>query len=367
MHMTIPLKVLQAGLKTLAPAMKARTPLPILKHVLIQGNTLAATDLDLRIEHTLTDATTHLDHEDRGCTVDYKTLADWVSLAKGDITLKLDRDRLHVTSGKSKTTLPTLPAEEFPLITWDEGERYEFPDGTLQQIIRKVDFARAQQEETRAVMTGLLFSFGPDGLTLCGCDGRRLAYQTLPGMYEKREAVLSGIDVILGLQGDISLTITSGAWLAQSFVGGATGGSTKIGGRIMEGSFPDWRKVSAFDTPTLATLNRAELVESLRRVLLFCQDKHSPHLVRMDFAGGALRITGETAGCGSGVEEIGTPGFPGELTIAFNGKYLLEGLTVVDTPTIEWGFQNHERASRIRVGEWQYVTMPVKIREAVHA
>lgn len=360
MHMTIPLKVLQVGLKTLAPAMKARAPLPILKHVLIQGNTLAATDLDLRIEHTLTDATTHLDHEATGCTVDYKTLADWVSLAKSDITLKLDRDQLQVTSGKSKTTLPTLPAEEFPLITWDEGERYEFPDGTLQQIIRKVDFARAQQEETRAVMTGLLFSFGPDGLTLCGCDGRRLAYQTLPGMHETREAVLSGADVILGLQGDISLTITNGAWLAQS-------GPTKIGGRIMEGSFPDWRKVSTFDTPTLGALNRAELVEALRRVLLFCQDKQSPSLVRMDFASEVLRITGETAGCGSGVEEIGTPGFPGELTIAFNGKYLLEGLTCVDTPTIEWGFQNHERASRIRVGEWNYVTMPVKIREAVHA
>ncbi|GMU51020.1 MAG: DNA polymerase III subunit beta [Candidatus Xenobia bacterium] len=360
MHMTIPLKVLQAGLKAVAPATKTRSPLPILKHVLIEGNALTCTDMDLRIEHTLTDVEMHLDHQDKACTVDYKTLADWVNLAKSNVTLHLVGDQLHVSAGKSRTTFPTLPAEEFPASTFDEGERYDFPDGQLQQVIRKVDFARAQAEETRAVMTGMLFSFGPDGLTLVGCDGRRLAFQTIPGKYGLSPSVLARIDVVLGLQGDISLSIARGSWLAES-------GSTRIGGRIMEGNFPNWAQVSKFKTPMLATINRTELIEALRRVLLFAQDSQSPHLVKLEFSPGALRITAETATVGSGSEEMALPASEVELTIAFNGKYLLEGLVVLDSPTIDWGFQSHDRAAHIRVGEWSYVIMPVQLRQAAHA
>lgn len=359
MHMTIPLKVLQAGLKVLAPATKGRSPLPVLKHVLIQDGNLTCTDLDLRIEHSLTDVERHMDHEPVGVTVDYKTLADWVSLAKSDVTLRHHDGVLFVTSGKSRTSMPCLPGVEFPEASWDDGQSFEFPDGLLQQVLRKVDFARAQAEETRAVLTGTLFEFDSNGLTLVGCDGRRLAYQTIPGQHEKASHVLAGADNILGLQGDLALTIGHGSWSVQS-------GPTKLGGRILQGTFPDWRKVSTFETPHVLALPRAELMEALRRVLLFAQDKQSPHLVHLDFADAVLRISAETGGTGSAADEIHT-GWDGKLSIGFNGAFLLEGLARVDTPTIEWGFQDSERATRMRVGEWNHVSMPVRLREVVHA
>lgn len=363
MHMTIPLKVLQAGLKTLAPATKGRTPLPVLKHVLIQDGTLTCTDLDLRIEHRLPELERQLDHDQAaGCTVDYKTLADWVALVKQDVTLRLQGDQLLATSGKSRTVLPTLPAEEFPLATWEGETTYEFPDGLLQQVLRRVQFARAQAEETRAVMTGVLFQFGPDALTLVGTDGLRLCYQGIPGQHERVDYVLSGADNILTLpEGDLTLTIGRSSWAVQA-------GPTRLGARLLEGVFPQWEKVCSFKAPQVVTLNRVELCEALRRVLLFCQDKQSPHLLRLDFADGVLRISGETAQFGSGVEEIHT-GWDCTVTAAYNGKFLLEGLSHLDTPTIDWGFQDNaaEKASRVRVGEWNYVMMPVRLREAVYA
>lgn len=360
MHMTIPLKELQAALKAVAPATKDRSPLPILKHVLIQSGSLTCTDLDLRIEHTLSNYEGHMDHDPKlGCTVDYKTLADWVSLAKSDVTLHLHGDQLHVKSGKGKTTLPTLPPEEFPAPNWGEGQTYSFADGILQQVLRKVEFSRAQAEETRAVMTGVLFSFGPNGLTLVGCDGRRLAYQTIPGQHEKNDVVLSGADHILGLSGDLTLSVGQGSWTVQAL-------GTKLGGRVLEDSFPAWDKVCAFETSSVMTVARPELMEALRRVLIFTQDKQSPHLVQFDFADGVLRISGENATVGSGVEELHT-GWDGQLRTAFNGRFILEGLGRLDTPMLEWGFQSHDKASRIRVGEWNYVVMPVKVREVAHA
>lgn len=361
MHMTIPLKVLQAGLKAIAPATKARTPLPILNHVLIQPGKLTATDCDLSIEHTLSEWETGIYHEPGGCTVDYRTLSDWTGMVKSDtVTMRLDNHELLVSAGKSKTTLPTMPAEEFPRINFAEGTTYHFPDGTLQQVLRKIDVARATAEETRAVMTGTYFCFSELGLELCCTDGRRLAHMTIPGNYpEKQEAVISGADHILGLGDDVTLQIARGGWAAQA-------GNTRIGGRLLEGSFVDWRRVCQFETPTVVSLPRVALLEALRRVLLFTLEKQCPHLVRMDFEGGVLRISGQTPGSGQAVEELGAP-WDGSLSISFSGKFVADGLAIVDTPTIDWGFQDPTRAARIRVGEWNYVVMPVLRREAVPA
>lgn len=358
MHMTIPLKVLQAGLKAVAPACHGRSPLPVMKHVLIQDGALTCTDLDLTIWHRLTDFETGIYHENRGCTVNYKSLADWVGAVRSDVMLRLSSDQLEVTAGKSKTTLPTLPAEEFPQISFAEGKAYTFEENSLQQTLRKVDVARATQEETRAVMTGTQFWFREDGLALCCTDGRRLAHQVMPGIYEPSTHVLSGADHILALDGDITLHLAHGGWAVDA-------GDTRLGGRMLEGNFPDWPKIAKFETPLVATVDRPALLSALRRVLLFCTEKNSPNLVSFDLSAGQMRLSGSAPGCGQAVEEMGI-GYEGaDLAISFNGKLLAEGLAVLDTPTIEWGFQTHDRASRIRVGEFNYVIMPVKLREAV--
>lgn len=266
---------------------------------------------------------------------------------------------MHITSGRAQTTMPTLPATEFPTITFPDSDPAMFTDGLLQQALRRVLTSQATAEDSRAIMTGTQFVWGPEGVTLCCTNGRSLGFQAIPcSGGEPREVVLGGAKHILSLAGDVEMRIADGAWSARS-------GPTTIGARILEGSFPDWPKLDKWEPRITAMVDRSGLLESLRRALLFSQDANSPGLLRFDITRDSVVITGSSAGTGEAIEELPCT-CDGELAIAFNGLILAEALAVADVPTITWELQDATMASRMRLGQFVFLAMPVRMREVAH-
>lgn len=364
MHVTIPLKVLQSGLKIVAPARASKSPSPILKHVLVRptktGISLTCTDLDLTIEHQL-DASMLAGFAP--FTVDHKSLADWLGLVKGtaDVDLSLSETTLCVKVGRAKTELPVMDGEEFPAIHFADGEQYALEHALFTTALRRVMVAKSLGDTSTAAFNGVQFRFSDAGLMLFATTGRHMSWQLLPGAYAAREEVLVGVEHILGIDRDMILRITDGAWSVEA-------GSTRIGSRLIQATMPPWERMAQMETPIVLTVDRLELHAALSRVLLFASEKDAPSLITMHLEPGKIRLTSQNPSSGQAEEEVSCGYEGGQYASALNGRWFADALAAVDTPTIEWGLQaNPTLPMRIQVGAWNYVLCPIRLREKAAA
>lgn len=373
MHVKIEKAQLEEGLQVASRAIHGRSPLPILSHVLLKAShetlELTATDLDLGLQTRLPAEV----EQPGSLTCPARLMSEIVAkLPAGPVELHLVQEGLlAIRSRRSEFHVSTLPAEEFPsLPSAEEAPSVSINQGLLKTMVRRVAVAAASQEETRAVMTGLLTILKPDSITLVGTDGRRLACmrRELPRDDNRdtqavipARALLELVRVLSNEEEEVGLAFTPG----QVFFHLPT---TSMHCRLLEGTFPDFEKVIPKEFQRNCRVGRDALLEGMKRMLIVAQEKQSPHLVRLDFGSERLRISANTPDLGSGKEEIPVVLEGDELTIAFNGRYIVDGLTVLETEELEFNLQDETRSAVLRpYGEsgFDYVLMPVRLREPV--
>jgi len=149
-------------------AVSPRSPLPILNHLLFKAENktlkISATDLELGIEYQIP-----VEGEETGAfTAPAKIILEIISsLPLGQVALETTENRLKISSHSSEFTISTLPPEEFPLLPKPEGlPVLKVPAEKLRDMLKAVSFACAPSEETRAILTGVLFSLNENILTL---------------------------------------------------------------------------------------------------------------------------------------------------------------------------------------------------------
>ena len=344
-----------------------KQPLPILSNVLIQktGSNIrfVATDLEIQIATQLTDV--NQIGPDTAITVAAKKLQEILKvLPEGSkVTLDVNENRLLVKVNKSKFTLQTLPAQDFPKVLeqLEQAVKVQIEQDKLKKLLGMVQYAMAQQD-IRYYLNGVLLVIDGHFLKLIATDGHRLAYivTKLDQEYPKREIILprKTVNELIKLLAETEEKITFE--LAENQVRMNFSNIVLIS-KVIDGKFPDYERVIPNYTNQL-TLNRIEILQALQRAAILSNEKFRG--VRFVLTEKNLRIISNNSEQEEAQEdmEINYQGIA--LDVGFNVNYLMDGLNNATTQTVIFSFGDANSSILITIPgneEFKYVVMPMRI------
>ena len=358
-------------LQSVAGIVERRHTLPILANVLIRktGNAVQLTTSDLEIQIR---TTVEMDGDSGNftTTVGARKLIDILRSLPNDqlVTLTAAANKLTLTGGKSRFTLQTLPADDFPLVNEavDFGPAFSVPQKTLKTLINQVHFAMAVHD-IRYYLNGILFVAEGKNLTLVATDGHRLALAqaTLDVEIPKQEVILPR-KTVLELQrllkdekeGDEGAIEMRFAGNQAKFVFSGMEFVTKL----VEGKFPDYNRVIPKNHRNSVTLGRVPLLGCLQRAAILTSEKFKG--VRVNIEPGVLRIASSNAEQEEAKEELEVDYAGDAIDIGFNVTYLIDVLSNVTQEMVKIELQDSSASALLTVPErpgFKYVVMPMRI------
>ncbi|MDY7042567.1 MAG: DNA polymerase III subunit beta [Chloroflexota bacterium] len=372
---------LAKGLSIVSRAVATRSTLPVLSNVLLTTDQsllkLAATDLELAISCWIGAKV----DEDGATTVPARLLTDLVnSLPPEHIGMELvvRTQALHLSCARNEADLKVVDASEFPLLpAADDEHQISLPPEILRQMIGQVVFAAAT-DESRPILTGVLADFSGDTLTLAAADGFRLSVRTAP----LGQAVPEPISVVIPAHAlselsrvsseeeePITMTITSSRSQVLFHLQGNAGAlQGKIFGvdlvsQLIEGRFPDYNQIIPKTRTARTVLNTAEFLKACRMANIFARSE--ANIVRLSIAPGHVTLSATSTEMGDSVSEIDAQVEGEPITIAFNVKYLIDVLSVMDSAQVVLETTTSSSPGVLKpVGDdaFTHVIMPMHIR-----
>lgn len=356
-----------AALQAVAGIVERRHTLPILANVLIRktGSNIELTTSDLEIQ-VRTNADLGGDATDFAITVGARKLIDILrSLPAGQtVTLSANQSKLTLAGGKSRFTLQTMPADDFPLVqeSADFGPAFSVPQKALRDLVAQVHFAMAVHD-IRYYLNGILFVAEGKSLTLVATDGHRLALAeaVLDAGIPKQEVILPR-KTVLELQrllkdDDSAIEMRFAPNQAKFVFAGMTFVS-----KLVEGKFPDYNRVIPKNHKNRVTLGRGPLLASLQRAAILTSEKFKG--VRVNIEPGVLRIASSNAEQEEATEELEIDYGGDAIEIGFNVTYLIDALSNMGQEMVTMELQDTNSSALITVPEldgFKYVVMPMRI------
>ena len=356
-----------AALQAVSGIVERRHTLPILANVLIRktGPSIEMTTSDLEIQ-VRTVAELGGDGSNFATTVGARKLIDILRSMPVDqvVTLSATQSKLTLAGGKSRFTLQTMPADDFPLVqeSADFGPAFSVPQKALRGLISQVHFAMAVHD-IRYYLNGILFVAEGKSLTLVATDGHRLALAqaTLETDIPKQEVILPR-KTVLELQrllkdDDSSIEMRFAPNQAKfSFAG------MEFVTKLVEGKFPDYNRVIPKNHKNKVTLGRGPLLQSLQRAAILTSEKFKG--VRVNIEPGTLRIASSNAEQEEAMEELEIDYGGDTIEIGFNVTYLIDALTNMGQEMVTMELQDTNSSALITVPDqagFKYVVMPMRI------
>lgn len=354
-------------LSAVSGIIERRHTLPILSNVLVErsGEALSFLATDIEIQITARSGVLAA-AEGRPVTVGARKLLDILrALPDGaEVALQHQDKRLVVRAGKSRFTLQTLAAEDFPRLAKPAGEsaRFELEQKALRRVLALVQYAMAQQD-IRYYLNGLLMVIEDGMLKLVATDGHRLAYAALKlGAQLPRQEVIIPRKTVLELgkllaDSDASVKVEVGTTQAAfSF------GTVDLVSKLIDGKFPDYTRVIPTSHKNRLQAAREPLRQALLRAAILSNEKFRG--VRWVLADGSLKIVSSNAEQEEAHEELEVSYSGDALDIGFNVNYLLDVLNNVSGESIECAFGDAASSALISYPserDFKYVVMPMRI------
>ena len=362
-----PQEKLLSALQSVAGIVERRHTLPILANVLLRKNAaqveFTTSDLEIQVR---TGAELGGDAGSFSTTVGARKLIDILRTLPNDqvVTLSASGSKLTLTGGKSRFTLQTLPAEDFPLVNEavDFGPAFAVPQKALRSLINQVHFAMAVHD-IRYYLNGILFVAEGKTLTLVATDGHRLglAQATLETDIPKQEVILPR-KTVLELQ---RLLKDEDTPIEMRFAGNQAKFSfsgMEFVTKLVEGKFPDYNRVIPKNQKNGFTLGRAGLLSSLQRAAILTSEKFKG--VRLNIEPGTLRIASSNAEQEEAKEELEIDYGGDAIEIGFNVTYLMDALANIPQEMVRLELADSSSSALITVPEqagFKYVVMPMRI------
>jgi len=328
MQFSIQREALLKPLQQVVGVVERRQTLPVLANLLVKvsGGKLSFTGTDLEVEMiAATEAEKLVDGE---TTIPARKLFDIVrALPDGArIELKQNGDRVALNAGRSRFTLATLPATEFPTIDEIElVERVSLPEEVLRDLMERTSFAMANQD-VRYYLNGMLLDLQEHALRCVATDGHRLALKEthLESKVSARRQIIiprKGVNELVGLleSGDGSVELEFGRNHLR-----VRRGEVVFTSKLIDGRFPDYEAVIPLGADKRATLDREVLRGALQRAAILSNEKYRG--VKLEFSSGKLRIVAHNPEQEEAVEEVEAETVVSDLTVGFNVGYLLDAL-----------------------------------------
>jgi DNA polymerase-3 subunit beta len=353
---------LNKALSSVARVANSRSTLPILSNVVLKttGNRLsiAATNLDIAITHYIGSKIS-----DKGSiTVPARLMQEFVSsLPPGVINLELDAHKLHITTDQYQSIINGISAEEFPVMpAITKGTAWKLPSETLHATLSQIVFA-ASSDEARPVLTGIYLHDFEDTLYAVATDSYRLAERKLTGNKQVAKLLIpaTALQDLLRILSDSSddVQIQSDEQQVMFRVG-----DVELVTRLIDGDYPDYRKLIPAKFATTATVKRSELLNITKVSSLFARESAGSITVNVDEAKQTVSIHSIASQLGEN-----TAATSGKITgsgdITLNSRYLLDGLHAFDGEDIEFCFNGKLEPSILTdpsSKDYIHVIMPLK-------
>ncbi len=370
---------LAKGLSIVGRAVATRSTLPVLSNILLETDhsqlKLSAMNMEIGINCWIG----AMIEEEGATTVPARLLSDFVnSLPKEriEMTLEAGKQILHLECARYDANIRGIDATEFPIIPTHRRQSglpfVEVPPPKLRRMIEQVAFAAAT-DESRPTLTGVFVRFDNDRLTMAATDGFRLAVRSTvleepaPGsvavIIPSRALVeLSRIIGVMDLSEDdgVDVTVTEARNQIMFHMPGVD-----LVSQLIEATFPDYTRIIPDSYNTRAIVDTAQMLNTLKVAYLFARD--SANFVRLNITPGdpgRIRFTATSADMGDNEGEVDAVVEGEPLEAAFNAKYMIDVLSVIDTPQVIFEAVSARRPGVFRpvgVGpeEYVHVIMPM--------
>lgn len=343
-----------------------RQTLPVLANLLVQvrGDRVLLTGTDLEVE--LRASTALQSGEDGEITIPARKWFDLVRAlpdgVKLDVQVKGDRVVMH--AGRSRYTLATLPADEFP--TTDEIEvtdKVTLPEGTLRRLLERTAFAMANQD-VRYYLNGLLLDLKGPELRCVATDGHRMAMSEAELAAEvkgNRQVIIprKGVTELLGLVegGEDAVTVEFSANHVR-----VRRGDVVFTSKLIDGRFPDYEAVIPLAADKIVQIDREVLRNALQRAAILSNEKYRG--VRLEATPGCLRIIAHNPEQEEAFEEVEADTKVSDIAIGFNVGYLLDALGSLDEERVLLQLRDSQSSCLLRGAaseQTQHVVMPLRL------
>lgn len=367
MKFSISREALLRPLTLVAGVVERRQTLPVLSNVLIEieGDQVALTGTDLEVEligRTVASAV----EEEGAATVPARKLMDICKSLpeQAEIQLAVEEGRAVLRSGRSRFTLSTLPAAEFPSIEEAEGgQELSVPRGTLKHLIDSTAFAMAQQD-VRYYLNGLLLEIQTNLLRAVATDGHRLAMcsRAVDVVVEQSQKLIVPRKGILELSrllddSDEPVSLTLGSTHVRVHTGDFTFTS-----KLIDGKFPDYERVVPRNGDKVLLAERADLRQMLSRTAILSNEKYRG--VRLYLEPGNLKVMANNPEQEEAEENIAVEYSGAAMEIGFNVGYLVDVLSVLNEDRMQMTLANSNSSALMEEpggGDALYVVMPMRL------
>jgi len=353
---------LNRALGTVARVANSRGTLPILANVLIKTTnnrlSIAATNLDIGITQYIGAKVA----DEGAITVPARLMQDFISsLPSGVIELDLDESKLKISTDQYQSTINGILADDFPVMpAITAGKSWKVSGEQLKKGLQQVVFA-ASNDEARPVLTGVLIHSSDGKLYLAATDSYRLAEKEIGASKDEVSMLVPATAMhdllrILG-DGEETVHVTHDEQQVLFKVG-----DVELVARLLEGKYPDYRKLIPSSFAVEVTLKRSELLNVTKVSSLFARESAGSVTLKVDEAAQSLSIRSIASQLGENTASAaGKVSGSGEITL--NSRYLLDALGALSGDEVTFGFNGKLEATCLRDAknsDYTHIIMPLK-------
>jgi len=367
MYFEISRKELLTPLKMVVSVVEQRQTLPILGNILVsvRDNTLHLTATDSEVEIICSiPLESSLQTEEAETTIPRKFFDIVRSLPDAsEIQMTGEDNHLVLKSGKSRFSLSTLPAEDFPALTEIENPvEFRVPQGKFRELLQKTAFCIAAND-VRYYLMGLLLEIREGKMFLVGTDGHRMAVaqhefetEQVAKVIVPRKAVLELLKLLPASDEEMVITCN------EHHIKFQINDSLVMNSKLIDGNFPDWQGVVPLHADKIVLAETAALKQALSRVSILSNEKYKG--VRLTITDNLLIVNAKNPQQEEATEELAVDYQGDELEVGFNGVYLLDALNVVSTSQVQLAFTDpsssvlltHEDSE-----DFKWIIMPMRL------
>lgn len=353
---------LNKALGLVARVASSRGTLPILSNVLLRIDdnrlSVSATNLDIAISYQLGAQV----QSEGSLTVPARLFQDLINgLPSGVIELEQDDQRLKINTDSYKSVINGVAADEFPVMPAIEGgTTWKIAGPVLKKALQQVLMA-ASNDESRPVLTGALFQTVDGVLYIAATDSYRLAEKRLAEVKQDIKLLIPAsalhdvLRIINDFEGDITIEHDDQQVQFRA-------GDVELVARLIEGNYPDYRKLIPASFATTAIMSRSELVNITKVSSLFARESAGSIVVSVDETSESIWIHAIASQLGENNATLKVDA-KGSGSIALNSKYLLDALQAMDAKTVQIGFNGKLEAvmlSGTESDDYLHIIMPLK-------
>ena len=354
-----------APLQAVIGVVERRQTMPILANVLVVGRSeqLSITATDLEVELV---AKANVTLQQAGdVTLPGRKLLDIIRALpdKTQVTISVEGERATVRSGKSRFTLATLPASDFPTVEDIRAQQtLSISQSSLKRLLDKTHFSMAQQD-VRYYLNGMLLESDGKALRTVATDGHRLAFceTALEGATSTSQQVIVPRKGVLELQrllaGDGAVELAIGSNHVRLQIG-----DIRFTSKLIDGRFPEYGRVIPPSPPRKIMADRDTLRAALQRAAILSNEKYRG--IRLAVKTGVLTLQSHNPEQEEAEEELEVNYAGDELEIGFNVNYLLDALAAIDVGEVEIGLTDANSSCLVSAASTpnaKYVVMPMRL------